>query len=93
MSKRQERQRFLRHWQEVTGEKEIDMHKVAEFAKKMGWQMPAPPSEIDLLAKQFADDAKAEKGNRRYNWPSLIGFTTRAAQIQRATQSVRLHQY
>ena len=37
------------------------MHKVAEFAKKMGWQMPAPPSEIDLLAKQFADDAKAEK--------------------------------
>lgn len=61
MSKRQERQRFIRYWQEKTGEKEIDMHKVAEFAKKMGWQMPTPPSEIDLLAKLFADDAKADK--------------------------------
>ena len=61
MSKRQERQRFIRHYRDVTGEREIDMHKVAEFAKGMGWKMPAPPSDVELLAKQFADDAQAER--------------------------------
>ena len=64
MSKRQERQRFIRHYKDVTGEHEIDMHKVAEFAKTMGWKMPTPPSDVDLLARQFADDAQAE---RRYD--------------------------
>ena len=61
VSKRQERQRFIRHYMEVTGEHEIDMHKVAELAKKMGWKMPIPPSDVDLLTKQFADDAQAER--------------------------------
>jgi hypothetical protein len=64
MSKRQDRQRFIRHYKEVSGEREIDMHKVAEFAKDMGWKMPMPPSDVELLAKQFADDAQAE---RRYD--------------------------
>lgn len=64
MSQRQERQRFIRHYKEQTGESEIDMHKVAEFAKRMGWQMPRPPSDVDMLAKLFADDAQAE---RRYD--------------------------
>jgi hypothetical protein len=51
----------LRHYRDVTGDTELDMHKVAAFAKKSGWKMPQPPSDIDLLAKQFADDAQAEK--------------------------------
>jgi hypothetical protein len=61
MSKRQERQRFIRHYKDVTGEREIDMHKVAEFANAMGWKMPTPPSAVELLARQFADDAQAEQ--------------------------------
>ena len=60
MSKRQDRQRFIRHYRDVTGEREIDMHKVAEFAKKSGWNMPKPPSDIELLAKQFTDAARNE---------------------------------
>lgn len=64
MSQRQERQRFIRHYKEVTGETEIDMHKVAEFAKAQGWEMPRPPSDIELLARKFAEDAQAE---RRYD--------------------------
>jgi hypothetical protein len=64
MSKRQERQRFIRHYKDTTGDREIDMHKVAAFAKSSGWKMPTPPSDIELLAKQFADDAQAE---RRYD--------------------------
>ena len=34
MSKRQERQRFIRYYKDETGEREIDMHKVAEYAKR-----------------------------------------------------------
>lgn len=60
MATRQERQRFLRHYKDATGEREIDMHKVAEFAKQMGWKMPTPPSAVDLLAKQFTDAARDE---------------------------------
>lgn len=63
MSKRQERQRFIRHYKDETGETEIDMHKVAAYAKSKGWQMPSPPSDVDMLAKQFADDAQAERKN------------------------------
>ena len=60
MSKRQDMQRFIRHYKEATGEREIDMHKVAEYAKTMGWKMPIPPSDIDLLAKQFTEAARDE---------------------------------
>ena len=61
MSKRQEMQRFIRHYKDETGEREIDMRKVAEFAKRVGWNMPTPPSDIDLLAKQFTDAAQEER--------------------------------
>jgi hypothetical protein len=60
MSKRQDKQRFLRHYKDVTGEPELDMHKVAEFAKKLGWAMPKPPSDVELLAKQFTEAARQE---------------------------------
>jgi hypothetical protein len=53
-------QRFIRHYKEETGEREIDMHKVAEYAKTMGWKMPTPPSDIELLAKQFTEAAREE---------------------------------
>jgi hypothetical protein len=61
MSKRQARQQFIRYYRQMTGETEIDMRKVAEYAKKAGWKMPTPPSDIDMLAKQFADDAQHER--------------------------------
>jgi len=61
MSKRQDMQRFIRHYKDETGERVIDMKKVAEHAKRMGWKMPQPPSDIDLLAKQFTDAAHEER--------------------------------
>jgi len=60
MSKLQDKQKFIRFYKEKTGETEIDMHKVAELAKQMGWKMPRPLSEIDLLAKQFTDAAREQ---------------------------------
>lgn len=62
MGQRQDMQRLIRHYKEVTGEQEIDMHKVAMFAREQGWPMPTPPSAIDLLAKKFTDAARDELG-------------------------------
>lgn len=61
MSKRQEMQRFLRHYKDETGERELDMRKVADSAARMGWKLPKPPSAIDLLAKQFTAAAQEER--------------------------------
>lgn len=55
-----ERQKFIRHWQEVTGQDEIDMHSVAEMAMKMGWTAPPPVSPVDRLAKQFKEAARQD---------------------------------
>lgn len=62
MSKRLEMQRLIRHYKDATGEQEIDMHKVAMFARDKGWPMPTPPSPIDLLAKRFTEAARDEVG-------------------------------
>lgn len=60
MSKVIERQKLIRLYRDETGETEIDMRKVAEFAVKKGWPMPPPTDPIDMLAKQFADAARLE---------------------------------
>lgn len=60
MSKTAERQRFIRYWQEQTGESEIDLTKVAELALKMGWEAPPPVSATDRLAKMFKDAARQD---------------------------------
>lgn len=61
MSMRQQRQNFIRYFRAQTGKIEFTMKEVATFAKERGWKMPKPPSDIDILANQFADDAQAEK--------------------------------
>lgn len=58
--KRQDMQRFIRYYKEQTGNKEVNMHKVAEFAAQMGWKLPTPPSPINLLAKAFTQAAREE---------------------------------
>lgn len=60
-SKRRERIAVIRQWQEVTGNSEIDMHAVAEFARdKLGWPVPRPPNPLDLLAKDFTRAARQD---------------------------------
>lgn len=60
MPTRHEYQKFLRFYKDETGERELDMHKIAVFANEKGWKMPTPPSAIDLLAKKFAEAAQSE---------------------------------
>lgn len=59
-SKRQEMQKLIRYYKDATGEKEVDMHKVASFALKLGWKLPTPANPLDLLAKQLSAAAREE---------------------------------
>lgn len=56
----QRQQRFIRYYKEQTSKKEVNMHEVAEFARKMGWPLPKPADPMDLLAKQFSEAAREE---------------------------------
>lgn len=60
MSKIIERQRLIRAYREETGETEVDMRTVAEFAVRKGWPLPKPADPLDTLAKLFADAARLE---------------------------------
>jgi hypothetical protein len=60
VSKVADRQRIIRAYRDETGEPEIDMRKVAEFAVRKGWPLPQPSDPVDILAKQFSDAARLE---------------------------------
>lgn len=51
---------MIRHFKQVTGKTEVDMHEVAAFAHKMGWPLPVPADPMDILARQFSDAAREE---------------------------------
>jgi hypothetical protein len=59
-TKHQRMQKFMRYYKEQTGEKELDMHKVAAFAEKNNWKMPKPKTPVELLAQEFSDAARVE---------------------------------
>jgi hypothetical protein len=60
VTKKQDMQRIIRHYKDETGEHEVDMHKVALYAYKMGWPMPKPKDPLDLLATSFSQAAREE---------------------------------
>lgn len=60
MSKKQEQQRLIRLFKEETGERELDMKKIAKWAVGKGWPLPTPQDPLDLLARSFADAAREE---------------------------------
>jgi hypothetical protein len=60
VNKRQQQQAFIRFYREQTGESEVDMHKVADFALARGWTPPKPHSTRDLLASEFSAAAREE---------------------------------
>jgi hypothetical protein len=60
MTKHKEMQFIIREWKKATGNIEIDMHLVADFAVKRGWPLPEPVSALDRLAKEFSQAAREE---------------------------------
>lgn len=85
MTKDQTMQVFMRYYKDQTGEKELDMHKVAEFAERQGWKMPKPATPLELLAKEFSkaarvevrkDDASGRPYRANHAYPTKHGETT-----------------
>lgn len=74
MPKVSERQRFIRYWQEQTGNDEIDLNEVAELALKMGWQAPPPVSAKERLAKQFKEAARQDVRHDRKTGRPYRGY-------------------
>jgi hypothetical protein len=60
MSRRKEMQRLIRAYKDETGDRGLDMKKIAAWATAKGWPMPTPPDPLDMLAKQFTEAAREE---------------------------------
>jgi hypothetical protein len=59
-TRRQEMQRLIRHYKDVTQKTEVNMHDVAQFAASKGWPLPRPVTALDRLAKEFSQAAREE---------------------------------
>lgn len=59
-TKQEKLQRMIRVYRSETGEKEVDMHKVAAFLKAKGWRLPMPPDPLEMLAKELSAAAREE---------------------------------
>jgi hypothetical protein len=53
-----EKQRLIRAYKDQTGERELDMHKVAKWAVGKGWALPKPPDPLEVLAREFTTAAR-----------------------------------
>jgi hypothetical protein len=59
-TRKQDMRRIIRLYRQETGEMQVDMHKVVDFALKMGWPLPKPRDPRDFLAEQFSTAAREE---------------------------------
>ena len=81
-SKHQEMQHILRLYKEETGEKEVDMHKLAEYAVKKGWPLGKPINPFDLLATEFARAAREEiKMDEKSGQPYRVNHAYQVGQM------------
>lgn len=59
-SKKVEIQRWKRTFQEREG-RDLSAHEIAEMLEGIGWPMPKPKSQLDILAKQVSEALSEEK--------------------------------
>lgn len=59
-TKNQLMQEMIRRYKRETGNKEVDMHEVAKWAVRHGWQLPKPVDLYGRLAKEFSQAARDE---------------------------------
>lgn len=60
MSKHHDMQRIIRQYRDETGETDVDMKKVAQYAVQMGWPLSLPVDPLEVLAKEFSRAAREE---------------------------------
>lgn len=59
-SKHKEMQHLIRSYKSETGETEVSMHEVANWAVNKGWPLPVPTDPIERLAAEFTQAAREE---------------------------------
>lgn len=62
MASSKQLQKLIRLYRMKTGETELDMKKVGQFAVDQGVDLPTPPSPEELLERQLARAAREELG-------------------------------
>jgi hypothetical protein len=101
MSKRKQKQRLIREYVDKTGERELDMRKIAKWAVGIGLPLPRPPDPLDILAKEFTEAAREQvehdkstgKPYRRYHALKAMHGATQFhlfVDIEEATRSQML---
>ncbi|MDD2690228.1 MAG: hypothetical protein PHX69_00405 [Simplicispira sp.] len=78
MTKNEQLQALIQRYKTETGEKSVDLERVADWAIKLGATMPKPKSARELFAAQLADAARAE-----YRVDSKTGLSYRANHAMR----------
>ena len=74
-------QGIMRLYKQETGIKELDMHKVAAFAKRRGYPMPKPEDALDLLAKELSAAAREEtKHDKKTGRPYRVNHAYKTMQ-------------
>lgn len=73
MTKNQQLQALINRYKQETGEKVVDMERVADWAIRLGATLPKPKTARELFAAQLADAARAE-----YRVDSKTGLSYRA---------------
>ena len=80
-TKNQEMQRIIRLYKYETGESEVEMHKVASFAARLGWPLPKPVDPLDRLAADFSHAAREEiKYDKETGRPYRVNHAVAVAQ-------------
>jgi hypothetical protein len=59
-NRHQEMQAVIRQYRDTTGEADVDMKTVAQFAVSLGWPLAPPADPIELLAREFSRAAREE---------------------------------
>ena len=59
-TKSEKMQDFVRYFKDKHGVISADMREVAAEAERMGWKMPKPKTQLDMLAAQFSDSQREE---------------------------------
>lgn len=78
MTKNEQLQALIQRYKTETGERSVDLERVADWAIKLGATMPKPKSARELFAAQLADAARAE-----YRVDSKTGLSYRANHAMR----------
>jgi len=78
VNRNEQLQALIQRYKAETGEKTVDMDKVADWAIKRGATMPKPKTARELFAAQLADAARAE-----YRTDPKTGLSYRANHAMR----------